>query len=144
KYLNGTDRVTDGLGNHPVGILIYHPLGYVSVNLWSIDPGAIPGPADEYNDVEWALIGHHMLSDAGPLQVWEGSNETRGTLTHGPLVMSSYPKWVVTDQTRNYTVSAKAYEGRDVLLLWVQNIEKDSLSSLYWARAAENGSSWAT
>jgi hypothetical protein len=58
--------------------------------------------------------------------------------------MSSYPKWVVTDQTRNYTVSAKAYEGRDVLLLWVQNIEKDSLGSLYWARAAENGSNWAT
>ena len=127
-----------------MGILIYHPLGYVSVNLWSTDPGAIPAPADEYNDAEWALIGHHTLSYAGPLQVWEGSNETRGTLAHGPLVMSSYPKWVVTDQTRNYTVSAKAYEGRDVLLLWVQNIEKDSLGSLYWARAAENGSNWAT
>jgi hypothetical protein len=130
-----------GLGTDPEGLLIYHPFGYVSVNLWSTDPGDIPAPADNYTDAEWALIGHHTLSYAGALQVWEGSNETTGTLTHGPLVMSSYPKWVVTNQTRNYTVSAKAHEGRDVLMLWSENIENDSVSRLYWARAAEDGSS---
>jgi hypothetical protein len=126
------------LGNHSAGLLIYAPLGYVSVNIWSTEPGAIPAPApaDNYTDADWALIGHHTLSYAGALQLWEGSNETTGTLTHGPLVMSSLPEWVVTNQTRNYTVSPNAHEERDVLMLWAENIENDIISRIYWARAA--------
>jgi hypothetical protein len=106
----------------------------MSANIWSTDPGHIPAPASNYTSSEYSLIGNHTLSYAGGLQVWEGSNETVGTVTHGPLVMASRPDWAVKNQTRHYVVSKGAWKGRDVLHLWLAIEDKDSVANLFWAR----------
>jgi hypothetical protein len=106
----------------------------MSANIWSTDPGAIPSPADSYTSSDYALIGNHTLSYAGGLQLWAGSNETVGTVTHGPLVMSTRPAWVVENQTRNYVVTKGGYEGRDVLRLWLRVEGDDAVANLFWAR----------
>jgi hypothetical protein len=49
--------------------------------------------------------------------------------------MSTRPEWVLTNQTRNYIVTNRAYEGRDVLHLWARVEEADDAANLYWARA---------
>jgi hypothetical protein len=51
-YLNGTLRLLGALGAHPVGLLSYHLSGYMSANIRSTDPGAIPSPADSYVTVQ--------------------------------------------------------------------------------------------
>jgi hypothetical protein len=115
----------------------------MSANIWSTDPGAIPAPADSYTASEYALIGNHTLSYAGGLQLWPDSNETVGTVTHGPLVMSTRPAWVVENQTRNYVVTKKGYEGKDVLRLWLRVDDDDAVANLFWARAGGgNASVW--
>ncbi|KAF1939807.1 hypothetical protein EJ02DRAFT_351419, partial [Clathrospora elynae] len=137
-YLNGTLTTTatpGDLGLYPIGFLIYHSSGFMSANMASTTPGDIPLPAKNYTDAEYSLMARHTLSYAGGLSVWEGSNETMGTVTHGPLTMATRPDWEVVNQTRNYTVSIGYYEGRDVLHLWARNEEKYSISNIYWARA---------
>ncbi|KAF1850808.1 uncharacterized protein K460DRAFT_382394 [Cucurbitaria berberidis CBS 394.84] len=135
-YLNGTNNPAGSMGHASVGLLIYHPLGYMSANLASTDPADTP-PANhtELTDADFALIGRHSLNYAGELHVWEGSNETVGTLTHGPLTTSSRPSWLKTNQTRNYIVSKNNFEGRDVLHLWLRDEKQDNIANIIWARA---------
>jgi hypothetical protein len=68
-YLDGTPRPLTPLGPYPVGLIIYSHSDYMSANIWSTDPGAIPAPADNQTDSELSLIGRHTLSYAGGLQL---------------------------------------------------------------------------
>jgi hypothetical protein len=121
------------------GILIYHEQGFMSANTASSIPEDIApvrpgGPTAE----DLILIGNHTISYAGVLSVKEGSNETHGTLTHGPLFMATIPSWRDRNMTRNYIIIKGDYEGRDVLHLWLRNEADDSIANIHWARLPSN------
>ena len=109
----------------------------MSANIASTNPAEFPNTDNDttLNDSDYALIGRHQLSYAGELQLWEGSNETVGTLTHGPLTMANRPSWLRNNQTRHYAVSKDNFQGRDVLHLFIANEKNDSIANLFWARA---------
>ena len=106
----------------------------MSANLMSTDPAHQVNQTGDLTDADFAKIARHSLSYAGELSVWEGSNETVGTLTHGPLLTSTRPKWLTTIQIRNYVFWEKNFEDRDVLHLWLRNETADSVANLWWVR----------
>lgn len=92
-----------------------------------------PPQADD-TDVDWAKVGRHTLTYAGPFSV-QIKDETHGLLHHGPLVYAGIPSWVGSDQKRNYTL----FERNNILRLQAYNEKSGSTGNLFWRRA---GPSW--
>ncbi|KAH7341191.1 Lipocalin-like domain-containing protein [Pyrenochaeta sp. MPI-SDFR-AT-0127] len=134
-YLNGTKVPPGDLGDNEVGLLIYDANGYMSANMASTEPEHQVPNKENLTDFDYSMIGRHTLSYAGELHVWNGSNETAGTLTHGPLTMATRPRWLSRNQTRNYIVSKAAFEGKDVLHLWLRDEKEGKIANIFWARA---------
>lgn len=107
----------------------------MSANMASADPEHQVPDKGNLTESDYAMIGRHSLNYAGELHVWNGSNETVGTLTHGPLIMATRPSFIAKSQTRNYIVSKGNDEGRDVLTLWVRDEKEDAVTNIFWARA---------
>lgn len=90
-----------------------------------------PEPA---SDAAFAYIARRSLHYAGELSVWPGSNESVGTVTHGPLVVASRPSWLGVVQRRNYVVWKGEMGGKDMLHLWVRDEEEDAVGDIWWVR----------
>jgi hypothetical protein len=121
-------------GAHPSGQIIYTPDFYMSANIMSTTPTDRPvnityPSKDNDTDHDWAQVGKHTMSYAGPWSVTWG-NETSGELVHGPLTFSAAPGWFGTPQRRNYTI----YEGRKVLNLWTVNKDTGNVARLWWRK----------
>ncbi|KAF2849620.1 hypothetical protein T440DRAFT_533097 [Plenodomus tracheiphilus IPT5] len=133
SHLNGTLLPAGNITYYPRGQLLYHPAGYMSANLFAPSALNASDPTSD-SDASYAYIARRSLSYAGELSVWPGSNESVGTLTHGPLVVASVPSWMEVVQRRNYVVYKKEVEGRDVLRLWLREEEKDLQTDIWWVR----------
>ncbi|KAF2870622.1 Lipocalin-like domain-containing protein [Massariosphaeria phaeospora] len=142
--LNGTPLTGPAnlpVGLHPVGMLTYHPTGYMSANIASTDADhrplsvSYPFKAND-SDADWAQVGKHTLAYAGQVSASEDSTTSSGTLTHGPLVVASIPSWVGTKQERNYTVYPKGVKGNenDVLHVWIRSEASGQVGNLFWER----------
>ena len=110
----------------------------MSANLQSTDAEDRP-PTDlgsfppENNDTdtlwEWALMGAHTLSYAGPFSiVWADEEKLVGEAIHGPLTMSMNPVWEGSEQKRNFSVL------EDGNVLWITGTTNSGSSELYWRR----------
>ncbi|KAL7625267.1 hypothetical protein AAE478_004483 [Parahypoxylon ruwenzoriense] len=99
-----------GLGKSPVGMLTYDALGYMSANFMSSRPedrpeGIDTPPTDSQPQAEWALVGKHTLSYAGPWYVSETTDVVeKGQITHGPTRIAWLPSWVGIELQKNYTL----------------------------------------
>lgn len=111
RYLNGT-LVTEPdvmLGRAPVGLLSYSASGYILMNSMATEPAFRPQsltyPAqDNQTDAEWALVGRHTYSYAGPVTIVREDTPTTGALIHGPLVVADVPSMVGSNQSRTYAL----------------------------------------
>lgn len=147
-HTNGTIRPPNssggGTGANPVGLIQYTTSGWMAANIMSSTPShrptniTYPGlPTD--SDADWAKVGKHIVSYAGPFSVTPWADGKNGNLTHGPLYFAQMPNWVGNRVPRNYTVvPAKGGKGRkredDQLRVWAVDAEGWA-TNLYWKRA---------
>ncbi|ETS75370.1 hypothetical protein PFICI_12314 [Pestalotiopsis fici W106-1] len=132
-YPNGTVVIPiDGLGANAVGIILYTNTGYMSMNSMATEPAYRPTtitfPYQEgQSDADWALVGLHTFSYAGPVTNVVEITPTSGNLTHGPLTFAHVPSLVGSDQNRQYEVlddgnilrlSARVSSGNTAVLTW--------------------------
>jgi len=121
-------------GLNASGILHYAATGYVAVNIMSNTPEHRPNvtfPPQPWDAVEdWAKIGIHTLSYAGPASVVP-LNKTHGVVTHGPFSYAAAPGWVNYATPRNYTI----FDDGDVFKLSAYNKSNGDTSNLFWRRA---------
>lgn len=110
RSLNGVSVTDPALGDNPVGVLMYSPEGFMSANLNANDTAERPAslafpfaPNDSVSD--WALVGEHALTYAGPFHIGDTVPATNlsGQIIHGPLTTALVPSFVGGNQVRDYT-----------------------------------------
>ncbi|KAK5656829.1 hypothetical protein OQA88_4377 [Cercophora sp. LCS_1] len=135
------------LGLGAFGIITYTPWGYMSANMAARDPTMRPtninwAPKANDSDADWALVGKHALSYAGPFRLNESvpATETEGQLLHGPIEVASVPTMEGLTFVRNYTVvkvkndgtyfrvAARSASGEFYAEIWWKKIPGASLS----------------
>ncbi|KAF2738854.1 hypothetical protein EJ04DRAFT_560503 [Polyplosphaeria fusca] len=137
---NGTsNKLGRGTSRYPIGLLTYTPTNYMSANIMASEPEFRPSWLQYPNelsdsDTDWAQVGKHTLSYAGPFSLVAmspGSN-TSGQLIHGPLTMANVPSWVGTEQSRNF----KYYElgGDTWLKITSGNSTGANNTGLFWKK----------
>lgn len=96
-------------------------------------PGNLTFPFEKsQSEDDWALVGKHTLSYAGPYTFTDDSTNVSGTLVHGPLKVANVPSWVGTYQKRNYTI----FHGQGnalVIRLYSQRYD-GSVGELWWQK----------
>lgn len=111
----------------------------MAANIMSTTPSHRPtnisypsSPTD--SDADWAKIGKHIVSYAGPFSVTPWADGKSGNLTHGPLKFAQMPNWVGNEVPRNYTV-VPGKKGRedDGLTVWAVDAS-GWRTNLYWKR----------
>jgi len=117
------------LGEHPMGIIMYTPDGYMSAQL--MKPGREPFAVNDFYSgtlEEYKTAGSTYVAYTGPFKV----DEERRTLTHS-MFISLFPNWIGQTQPRVVSV-----EG-DVLTLGtatpIRSQGKIVNSRLVWHRA---------
>jgi hypothetical protein len=140
-HSNGTsaNQPESALGTYPVGILMYHPSGYMSATMAStnttVRPQNISYPFSKTDSLaDWALVGQHTLSYAGPYS-FTGRNEgeMRGEVKHGPLFVANVPNWVGSDQLRNFTLVREGDGWVLAISIWSEARKTDG--RIYWRQA---------
>jgi hypothetical protein len=109
RYNNGTLVTTPDpmLGAHAIGMLTYSASGYMAMTSMASEPELRPAsltyPAqDNQTDAEWAMVGRHTFSYAGPVTIMREDTPETGSLMHGPLIVADVPSMVSTNQSRSY------------------------------------------
>ena len=135
---NGVKQPEDAsLGYFPDGIIQYNPSGFMSALLYSTRDGHRPAsltwPAKPENQTEhdWAQVGIHQVSYAGPFHISNLQSLTDGQVHHGPLVVAGIDSWVGTTVTRNFTILDR---GRWLLIKIVG--ASGNLGLSYWQKVA--------
>ncbi|KAF2191186.1 hypothetical protein K469DRAFT_808332 [Zopfia rhizophila CBS 207.26] len=91
---NGLPYPDPSLRDNPSGVLTYTTTGHVSANLASSNPAyrpnlPFPAPANDVHLAEWALVGKHTLSYAGPFSIKEKVKEqelAKGVIEGGDML----------------------------------------------------------
>ncbi|KAI1857547.1 uncharacterized protein JN550_013180 [Neoarthrinium moseri] len=133
-FPNGTisPPSNDPLGSKPVGIIAYTSTGWVTMNSMATEPALRPDwltwpPQDNQTDADWAVLGRHTYSYAGPVTDVVPRYPTAGSLVHGPLTFSNIPAQVGTAQHRDYELlddasylqlTVKLDTGNSGVLVW--------------------------
>ncbi|KAI0166936.1 Lipocalin-like domain-containing protein [Hypoxylon sp. FL1284] len=126
-----------GLGASPTGMLHYNAAGLMSANFMSgraadrpagVDSAAI----DVGSDADWALIGKHTLSYAGPYRVTLTTDDVEeGQITHGPTRVAWLPSWVGRELEKNYTL----YDD-DEVMRFIARTQDGRISHQFFQRLA--------
>lgn len=121
------------------GIITYTTWGYMSANMAAKDPAMRPtsiswAPKPNDSDADWALVGKHALSYAGPFRLNESvpATETEGQLLHGPIVVASVPLMEGVTFVRNYTVFKR--DDDTYFRVSSRNAAGDFYAEIWWKR----------
>lgn len=109
----------------------------MAASMATSDPNCLPQNASLPLTAEQsALIGTHTLFYAGRVSINESfpSDEHSGQILHGPMTVSSYPFWIGTIQTRDYT--AHYHKGKLVSLTFVMLRANGLRIELLWKKLA--------
>jgi hypothetical protein len=110
RYINSTQQPEDdNLGVKPIGLINYLPNGFMSANLGNSRPEYRPTDLTwpykaNQSDTDWAKVGKHIVTYAGPFYISDLQSETEGTVNHGPILAAAIESMAGTTLTRNFTL----------------------------------------
>ncbi|GIZ39280.1 hypothetical protein CKM354_000266900 [Cercospora kikuchii] len=147
--LNGVSVPDLAFGEDPVGLLTYTPSGFMSLNIAATQsqyrPANLTFPYNETDsNQDWALVGQHTLSYAGPWSVShdDSTTEKSGSLVHGPIWVANVPKWTGIEEHSNYSVhETKSSEGfpKGTKLLRMESKWDNGNQGVLWWRRVDGG-----
>ena len=164
--MNGVSVPDLAFGEDPVGLLTYTPSGFMSLNIaaskhilrtqiWTrlkyssaqsqYRPANLTFPYNETDSKQdWALVGQHTLSYAGPWSVShdDSTTEKSGSMVHGPIWVANVPKWTGIEEHSNYSVhETKSSEGfpKGTKLLRMESKWDNGNEGVLWWRRVDGG-----